>query len=100
MTYELSLEYGSFPVKEIDGFLDNRRSVPDFLAADTQLLATLEEMNTLFHELFLTIECTFHYIGHEYPEKIAQVKSLYQEVSQILESKYADQNIKIEAFIL
>lgn len=100
MTYELSLEYGSYPVKEINAFLENRTEVPDFLKNDSELLEKLDHMNNLFHDLFLTIECTFHYIGHEYPDKIAELKVLYQEVTEYLEKNYPDHDIVIERFIL
>lgn len=100
MLYELSLEYGSYPVKEINGFLDNRREIPDFLKNNPELTEKIKTMNTLFHELFLTIECTFHYIGHEFPEKIAVIKQLYHEVAESLLTNYKEEDIKIETFIL
>lgn len=98
--YELCLEYGSYPLKPVQGFHDERQAAPAFLADNPALLAKLELMNSLFHELFLTIECTFHYIGSQYPDKIAQLKGLYQEVSEELLVSYPDQDITIEYFIL
>ena len=100
MTYELSLEYGSYPVKERDGYLDSRKTAPEFLKQDRKLLTKIDEMNDLFHQLFLTIECTFHYVGSQYPEKIEQLRQLYQEVAQTLTENYPDENIHIEYFIL
>lgn len=100
MTYELSLEYGSYPVKERDGLLESRKSVPDFLKEDSQLVAKIDEMNALFHELFLTIECTFHYVGSQYPDKIAKLRLMYEDIAQELTERYAEQGIHIEYFIL
>lgn len=100
MTYELSLEYGSYPVKERDGLLDSRKNVPAFLQGDSQLVAQIDAMNALFHELFLTIECTFHYVGSQYPDKIAQLRLMYEDVAQTLTKNYPEQAIHIEYFIL
>ncbi|MGT2682003.1 hypothetical protein [Streptococcus porci] len=100
MTYELCLEYGTYPLTPQDAYADDRKAIPDFIKDDQELLATLEEMNNLFHQLFLTIECQFHYIGSEYPEKIAKIKELYEKVSQTLLDKYPDQDISIEHFVL
>lgn len=100
MTYELSLEYGSFPVKVLDAFLVERQSAPEFLQGNTALMAKLEEMNSLFHELFLTIECTFHYVGSNFPDKIEVLRQMYQEVAQELTETYPEQDITIEYFIL
>lgn len=100
MTYELSLEYGSYPVKVRDGLWGERKEAPAFLQDNTELLAKLEEMNRLFHELFLTIECTFHYVGSQYPEKIQAIKAMYEEVAEELNTRYADQGVVIEYFIL
>lgn len=100
MTYELSLEYGSYPVKERDGFLESRKIAPDFLMEDNDLVAKIDQMNALFHELFLTIECTFHYIGSQYPDKIKRLHQMYDEIAEELVSKYPEQDIHIEYFIL
>lgn len=100
MTYELSLEYGSFPVKVVDAFAVERKTAPDFLLDNAPLLAKLEEMNSLFHELFLTIECTFHYVGSNFPDKIEQLRGMYEEVATELTQNYPDQDITIEYFIL
>lgn len=67
--YEFVLEYGSFPVKLIDGFVNNRSEIPDFLKEDEEMIARLNEINELFHQLFLTIECKFDYIGETIPWK-------------------------------
>lgn len=100
MTYELSLEYGSYPVKARQAFMADRQTAPDFLSDNPELLDKIDHMNTLFHELFLTIECTFHYIGSNFPEKIATLKTLYHEVAEELTQRYPEQAIKIEYFIL
>lgn len=100
MTYELSLEYGSYPVKTTEAFLEERKQAPEFLSGNQSLLNKIEEMNNLFHELFLTIECTFHYVGSQYPEKIQTIKNLYDEVAEELLTTYPEQDIKIEYFIL
>lgn len=100
MTYELSLEYGSFPVKVKDGLIGERQSAPEFLAGNQALLTKLETMNELFHDLFLTIECTFHYVGSQYPEKIDELRNLYEEVAQELSATYPEQGIVIEYFLL
>ncbi|MBM7636952.1 hypothetical protein [Streptococcus saliviloxodontae] len=97
MTYELSLEYGSFPLKLVDDFADNRRAIPDIIAQDKALIAKLEEANRLFHELFHTIECQFFYIGYEFPEKKERVTQLYNDIVQDIKTNYADQDIIIES---
>ncbi|MGT2742002.1 hypothetical protein [Streptococcus plurextorum] len=100
MTYELCLEYGTYPLTPQDAFAEERKSIPDFIQEDHQLLALLEEMNRLFHELFLTIECQFHYIGSEYPEKIAKIRTLYDQTAEYLSTNYPDQTIHVEHFVL
>ncbi|MBM7642635.1 hypothetical protein [Streptococcus loxodontisalivarius] len=97
MTYELSLEYGSFPLKLVDEFAESRRAIPDFIAQDSELIAKLEEVNSLFHELFHTIECQFFYIGYEFPEKKEKVTQLYNEIVQDIKTNYPDQDILIES---
>lgn len=100
MIYELCLEYGTYPLTPQEAYADERTVAPDFIKEDTPLLAKLEEMNTLFHELFLTIECQFHYIGSEFPDKRARIKELYEEVSEYLRAHYSDVNLHIEHFVL
>ncbi|EHC03063.1 hypothetical protein SSUR61_0966 [Streptococcus suis R61] len=56
--YEFVLEYGSFPVKLIDGFVNNRSEIPDFLKEDEEMITRLNEINELFHQLFLTSKCS------------------------------------------
>ncbi|MGT2895591.1 hypothetical protein ACVRZR_04325 [Streptococcus entericus] len=100
MTYELSLEYGSFPVKVVDAFATERKEAPSFLQGNTELLEKLEQMNALFHELFLTIECTFHYVGSNFPDKIATLRQMYDDIATELTQTYPEQDIQIEYFIL
>ncbi|TWT12107.1 hypothetical protein [Streptococcus sp. sy004] len=102
MTYEFSLEYGTYPVKKpvVDSLLMSKYEVPGFLVDNDQLHQKLLSMNQLFHELFLTLECQSHYIGHEFPDKIADIRKLYQETSQELIDNYPDLNFKIEHFLL
>ncbi len=101
MIYEFCLEYGSFPVKERNGFFCERQEVPAFLKHDTELVAKLTEMNVLFHELFLTIECKFDYIGGQFPEKIEQIRALYEETSKETLEKYSNKVvIYVEDFLL
>lgn len=100
MTYELCLEYGTYPLTFVDAYLGQDQEAPDFISEDAELIEKIDTMNELFHELFLTIECQFHYIGSEYPEKRAQIKDLYQEVTEILKQRYSDYDIIIEHFIL
>lgn len=100
MTYELCLEYGTYPFTPKEAFADERNAIPEFIKNDQNLLAKLEEMNELFHQLFLTIECQFHYIGSEQPAKIAQVKALYEETADLLLKNYPDKDIHIEHFVL
>ena len=99
--YEFVLEYGSFPVKLVDGFVDNRTEIPDFLKDDEETLARLEEINALFHQLFLTIECKFDYIGKQFPDKIEVLRELYHPLADDLLAKYGDHvELTIEPFIL
>lgn len=101
MTYEFCLEYGTYPLIPVDALMEERKVAPDFIAQDTQLLERLEALNTLFHDLFLTIECQFHYVGSQYPEKIATLKAMYQEIADYLTATYGDSvDIKIEHFVL
>ncbi|HEM5665962.1 hypothetical protein HO817_09020 [Streptococcus suis] len=99
--YEFVLEYGSFPVKLIDGFVNNRSEIPDFLKEDEEMIARLNEINELFYQLFLTIECKFDYIGKQFPDKIEQLRTLYHPLADDLLAKYGNQiELKIEPFIL
>lgn len=90
MIYEVCLEYGSFPVKERNGFFYERQAVPEFLKDNTALVEKLTKMNDLFHELFLTIECKFDYIGGQFPDKIEEIHALYEETTQEIREKYSD----------
>lgn len=99
--YEFCLEYGCFPVKKRDDFADHRTTIPDFLKEDQELVAQLEEINQLFHELFITIECRFDYIGKQFPDKIEQIHILYDHIAEQLIQKYGDkEDIIIELFLL
>lgn len=100
MTYELCLEYGTYPLSPLDALMDQDQTAPDFIAGDQALLEKLNRMNELFHQLFLTIECQFHYVGSEFPEKRAQIKELYDDVAYILKNQYSQYDIKIEHFVL
>ncbi len=91
----------SFPVKLIDGFVNNRSEIPDFLKEDEEMIARLNEINELFHQLFLTIECKFDYIGKQFPDKIEQLRELYHPLADDLLAKYSNKiELKIEPFIL
>lgn len=99
--YEFCLEYGCFPVKRIDDFAYHRNTIPDFLNEDKEILVQLEEINQLFHELFITIECRFDYIGKQFPDKIDQIHLLYDTIAAQLITKYGEQEqIIIEPFLL
>ncbi|MBF0786559.1 MULTISPECIES: hypothetical protein [unclassified Streptococcus] len=99
--YEFCLEYGCFPVKKIDDFADHRKEIPDFLKDDAVLIAQLEHINELFHELFLTIECRFDYVGKQFPEKITVIHTLYDDIAAQLLAKYGEtEQITIELFLL
>ncbi|MEG3312171.1 hypothetical protein RFL03_00430 [Streptococcus parasuis] len=99
--YEFVLEYGSFPVKLIDGFVDSRKEIPYFLIDDQEMIDRLNAINELFHQLFLTIECKFDYIGKQFPDKIEQLRALYHPLADDLLAKYSNQiELKIEPFIL
>lgn len=101
MVYEFCLEYGAYPVKPIEGFAYERNHIPDFLQDNPELLARLETLNQLFHDLFVTIECRFDYVGKQYPEKIAALRPLYESLAQDLIATYGEsQSIRIEPFIL
>ncbi|MBY5034912.1 hypothetical protein K6V78_07575 [Streptococcus gallolyticus] len=101
MVYEFCLEYGTFPVKERNGFFLTKETIPEFMKEDSTLIARLQEMNSLFHELFITIECKFDYIGQEFPEKIDQLRPLYDQLSKEVLEKYGDrEKIMVEEFIL
>ena len=90
-----------FPVKLSDGFVNNRSEIPDFLKEDEEMTARLNEINELFHQLFLTIECKFDYIGKQFPDKIEQLRVLYHPLADDLLAKYGNQiELKIEPFIL
>lgn len=100
MTYELCLEYGTYPLTVEDAQLDQDNEIPDFIKKDQDLLDKLEHVNILFHELFLTIECQFHYIGHDYPEKRQEIAKLYDDIITTLQNNYADQDIIIRKLLI
>ncbi|WP_205015570.1 hypothetical protein [Streptococcus porcinus] len=100
MSYELCLEYGTYPLTVLNAQLDEDNVIPTFIKGNQPLLDKLDRVNTLFHELFLTIECQFHYIGHEFPEKRQTITQLYGEIVQELQENYADQKIKIHRLLI
>ncbi|HEQ1555286.1 TPA: hypothetical protein VD674_001368 [Streptococcus pyogenes] len=89
MTYELCLEYGTYPLSRVYAYWGEDQNPPTFIQEDRLLCHKLETMNHLFH-----------YVGFNMPEKRAQIRILYQEVATILKSKYKDYPIKIETFLL
>lgn len=100
MAYELCLEYGTYPLTVLDAQFGEDNEIPDFIKDDTVLLDKLELMNTLFHELFLTIECQFHYVGFDQPEKRQKIKEMYLEISQYLKEHYPEEDIKITELLV
>lgn len=100
MTYEFCLEYGAYPLIPTDALQDERQKAPDFIKNNSVLIAKIDKMNKLFHDLFLTIECQFHYIGSQYPDKIALIKGMYFEIIEELKSTYPEIDIKFEYFVL
>lgn len=100
MTYELCLEYGTYPLTIADAQFGQDTVIPDFIKEDHLLLSKLEKMNKLFHELFLTIECQFHYVGYDKPEKRQEIKKLYAEVSQYLQENYPNHDIIITKLLV
>lgn len=100
MTYELCLEYGTYPLTVKDPFLGQDQELPDVFQKDQKLVDMLDLINDLFHELFLTIECQFHYIGHEFPEKRAKIVSLYQEIVEYLKEHFSDQDIIFHSLLI
>ncbi|HGA1060336.1 TPA: hypothetical protein ACGQ3O_002172 [Streptococcus agalactiae] len=59
MTYELCLEYGTYPLRPVDAWADEINTAPAFITEDKKLLELLEEVNTLFHELHAVRMKTF-----------------------------------------
>ncbi|HGI1978944.1 TPA: hypothetical protein ACJRUO_000843 [Streptococcus agalactiae] len=100
MTYELCLEYGTYPLRPVDVWADEINTAPAFITEDKKLLELLEEVNTLFHELFLTIECSFHYIGHDFPAKRAKITQIYHVIIEHLSIHYPEYDIKIESLLM
>lgn len=100
MTYELCLEYGTYPLTVKDPFLGQDQELPDVFQKDQKLVDMLDLINDLFHELFLTIECQFHYIGHEFPEKRAKIASFYQEIIEYLKEHFSDQDIIFHSLLI
>lgn len=100
MTYELCLEYGTYPLRPVDAWTDEINTAPAFITEDKKLLELLEEVNTLFHELFLTIECSFHYIGHDFPAKRAKITQIYHVIIEHLSIHYPEYDIKIESLLM
>lgn len=100
MVYEFCLEYGTYPLIPLDASVKDRQKVPDFLEGNIELIKKIDELNTLFHQLFLTIECQFHYIGSEHPEKIKLIKQLYFEIIDELQLNYPEVAIHFEHFVL
>ncbi|KGE58964.1 hypothetical protein SPYSS1447_0829 [Streptococcus pyogenes SS1447] len=62
MTYELCLEYGTYPLSRVDAYWGEDQNPPTFIQEDRLLCHKLETMNHLFHDLFVTIESQFHYM--------------------------------------
>lgn len=100
MTYELCLEYGTYPLTIENAQFEQDTEIPEFIKGDQDLLEKLDTVNKLFHELFLTIECQFHYVGFEYPEKRAKIAELYDEIISNLKERYPEQNIIIRKLLI
>lgn len=98
--YELCLEFGVFPVQEKGGdndpFLSGSKSIPTFLQDNPDMIARLEEVNALFHQLFCTIECTFYYIGVEHPDIVAKVRELYDSIARDMVAQYGTDLIDVQ----
>ncbi|MGT2932896.1 hypothetical protein [Streptococcus catagoni] len=100
MTYELCLEYGTYPLTVTDAQLGEDKQIPEFIKEDQELLDKLDKLNTLFHDLFLTIESQFHYVGHNFPEKRQEIEQVYSQVVKDLKAKYPDQDIIITKLLI
>lgn len=85
MTYELCLEYGTYPLSRVDAYWGEDQNPPTFIQEDRLLCHKLETMNHLFHDLFVTIESQFHYVGFNMPEKRAYQIRLFYMISIHLE---------------
>ena len=55
MTYELCLEYGTYPLSRVYAYWGEDQNPPTFIQEDRLLCHKLETMNHLFHDLFVTI---------------------------------------------
>ncbi|MGT2887152.1 hypothetical protein N1495_04275 [Streptococcus didelphis] len=100
MTYELCLEYGTYPLTVPDAQLGEDNQLPAFIQDDQWLLDKLEEVNGLFHQLFLIIESQFHYVGHEFPEKRARINELYDAIISHLQKNYPNEDITITKLLI
>lgn len=49
MTYELCLEYGTYPLTVKDPFLGQDQELPDVFQKDQKLVDMLDLINDLFH---------------------------------------------------
>lgn len=99
--YELCLEYGYFPVKEVGQVIPDPTIIPDFLKEDNDMVTRLTAINELFHQLFSTIECKFDYIGGQFPEILDQIRPLYAQLAKDLQSKYGEHiDLRIEALYI
>ncbi|MFU2164145.1 hypothetical protein ACMZ6Z_04995 [Streptococcus pluranimalium] len=98
MTYELCLEYGTYPLKDRLADLDEGNEAPDFIKENTLLMAQLDQLNAHFHQLFLVIESQFFFVGHDNPEVLALVKQEYKDIATTLTNDYPEEDIHIERF--
>lgn len=73
MIYELCLEYGIYLFRFVDVWVDEINIVFVFIIEDKKFLEFLEEVNILFYEFFLMIECFFYYIGYDFLEKRVKI---------------------------
>lgn len=96
--YELCLEYGTFPISLTADDATDLKSVPAFLAEDSEFVEKLHKMNDLFHSLFVEIEGDIDFIGRETPEKIENLRGLYNEIAEVVKDKYS--HVRVEDFYL
>lgn len=96
MTYELCLEYGTYPLKLRNAQDQSETSPPDFILNNPEIVAKLDLLNHHFHQLFLVIECQFFFVGHDKPEIRDLVKTEYEEIAKLLVKHYPNEDIHIE----
>ena len=96
-TIIIGLEWGSYPIQELDGndyIIDNISA--EELGFDDKFCEKVKNLQKMYNDLFINNDKEFSYIGNKKPEEIKQIKELYNDIVDEFLNNLKDKfNIKI-----